>query len=236
MHDAAIAGPVNDARDVDIAGKVGRNHEAAIHVFARRRYREVGARVEGEVGRAEAPAVDKLAWRRKIGGVALGCIGIGPLGDRRDLGARKRSVTSQSQSEVRHSLPRRHDAIGDDARNVRGSLAGLLVGLEAKRRDLALTMAVKAMFLQERRDVFAVVRSGVCRFPTIRGPGRWKLPQGYGRGEPMGMSRGTNKARAQSRVSVAFGSSESRPISDSAVQGTYCRCGWRWDSARRFLL
>ena len=160
MHDPAITRPVHDARHEDVAWKVGRNNEAAIHIFSRGRHCEIGAGVEDQVGSTQGPAVGKLAWRREVGRFALRRVGVDPFGEGRNLGARQRPVPSESQSEVRHGLPRGHSASRDDVRDVGGAFAGLLVSLQAKRRDLTLAVAFQAMTLQDRCDVLAIGRRG----------------------------------------------------------------------------
>ena len=83
---AAIARPIFDAGDVNIFRQIGRHHEAAVDVGARRRDREVGADVEHEVGPPfQRPVVREFARGREVGRVSLRSARLGPGGEGRDV-------------------------------------------------------------------------------------------------------------------------------------------------------
>ena len=85
MDDTAVARPVLDGRDVLILFEMGGDDETTIDVVAAGRDGEIRTDVDDEVGRAELPVVRELRWGRQVGRVSLGCVGLGPGDQRRDL-------------------------------------------------------------------------------------------------------------------------------------------------------
>ena len=99
----------------------------------------------------------KTGGRRQVGGIAARRAGVGPRGDRRDLGvAQRRVVLELLDAHVALDVPGRHDAVGHARLDGPRPRPHVLVGHQRHRRVGAGPMARLARPLENRRDVLGV--------------------------------------------------------------------------------
>ena len=132
--------------------------------------------LEHEVGRAELPAFGELRGRGQVLRVAFGGAGLGPVGDRLDLGVAQAAVIVE-RAEAGLGLPGGHPAALGDLREEARPLGGILVGQQRERPDLARPMAAGAVLPEDRRDVLVVGRALGPGRPRAQNPGQRKDTQ-----------------------------------------------------------
>ena len=180
------------------SGRLGRDHEAAVDVVARRRGSRSPRAARGPGRGCPAPS------RRGSRGAGAGRPGR-PRGRRprpRRRGWRSRPRSSDWSclnfgADAGVGLPGGHPPVLGHRGDVVGPLAGLLVGLQRERADLARAVALLAVLLEDRGDVPGVGRPG--RRPwAARGSG--SRPPRRGRRPPRGR-RGRRRWRRAARGS-----------------------------------
>ncbi len=105
------------------------------------------------IGRSYIPALRPLAWRRSVLGIAGGRARVHPRCKRVNLCWGQRSVVTEV-SVARIGEPRRHFARDHFFANRLGPRTRVRVSEERHGRDFARTVALLAMRLEDRKNVF----------------------------------------------------------------------------------
>ncbi len=148
-----------------ILREVRRHLEVLVGDLAGDRHLEFLRHLEHGVGRSDLPALRELRQRRQRGAIAFTCSAVRPADDRVDLAVAQAQVVAE-RAVRRVGVPRRHRTRADLLPDRASPGARIGVGEQRHRRDLARTMAARALVEHDRRDVAAEGRRagiGGCR-------------------------------------------------------------------------